>query len=136
MAKLLIKAVLFYLVFLAFISIPAVYDIFILGQTDRKFSQSPWMALQVYYFGSAWIWFYLALVFLVLSWLSNKLTKLDISYAVSIGIAILTAIVCFSYTRNDAAAWKLSLKPDYVGIMTITVIFLILSFLKYRKSGN
>lgn len=136
MFKLLIKTIVFYLVFLAFISVPAVYDIFIIEHVDRKFSHSPWIALEVYYLGSAWIWFYLAPVFLALSWLSSKLNTLNISYVLSVEIAFITALSCSLYTRNEAAAWDLSLRPDYVGIMVLAVIILIMNFLKYKKSGS
>jgi hypothetical protein len=125
----LAKTLVFYTSFTAFISLPAVYDVFILNQMDRKFHNSRWEALEVYALGSVWIWFNLALAFLILAWLSNELTKLDISYLGSIGTAFLTALVCYLYTGNKATAWELSLKPDYVGIIAIAVIFSILNFL-------
>lgn len=135
MVKLLAKTILFYLVFISFITLPAVYDIFVLGQVDRKFSHSPWMALEVYALGSTWIWFLLFAVFFILSLLGEKIAKLIVSYPMSIAIGILTAIICFLYTRNEAKSWELDLKPDHFGVIVLGIIFLALFISKkLRKS--
>lgn len=130
------KTIAFYLVFVGFISIPAAYEIFVLGEVDRKFRGSPWMALEVYFLGSVWIWFYVALAFFALSWLFGKLTKRDISGGLVFGTAFLTALICFLYTGNKAEAWGLSLQPDYVGIIALIFIFSILIFLKKKKQTS
>lgn len=113
-------------------SIKAVYTVYIQGIVDSKFSD-PFTMFQVLVGAAFLLCVFLFVSFIVLSFISGKLTNLKISNK---GAAFLGLIVCmltYAYGETRYNMYKVTYDPIDVGNVLLIVIFIGLNLKEKLK---
>ena len=131
------KNILFFLGFVSVFVIHNAYRIFYLGMMDRKFSNSPWSAFEVYCIGTILDWFLVILTFIILNYINIKYTKLPISNLSFFLSGLFMSAICYTYNKVNPHTWQDLLNPDRLGSIFLIFIFVVLFlFFKFKNKES
>lgn len=110
------------------------YKVFILGLVDSKFSGDYWLAFQVWIGLGLILFCFLSITFFILSFLSGRLTKLNLSIGQSFVMGISVSILTYIYGLIRSRIFNSIYDPVDVGNIVLIAEFIGLNILAKMKS--
>lgn len=110
------------------------YKVFVLGVVDSKFAGDSWMAYQVWLGLGLITFIFLGIAFLVLSFLSSKLTKLELSVKHSFVLGLSVCVLTYAYGLIRSKFFGAIYDPVDVGNVLLIISFIGLNI--FAKFGQ
>lgn len=110
------------------------YKVFALGIVDSKFAGDSWMAYQVWLGMGLIIFIFLGIVFLILSFLSKKFGKLELSVKQSFILGLSVCILTYIYGQIRSRFFGAIYDPVDVGNVLLVISFIVLNI--FAKFGQ